>query len=268
MAFGIANFLEDPELLQPWFAGDSWSNWRVVLKGVFAEAMSEAERERFYELADRDPPKSRVREFWACVGRRGGKDSICSAVACYVAALGDFAAYVRPGERPQVLCLAVDRTQAGIVFSYIKGYFERVELLKPLVSKITADTIELTTGVDIVVASSSYRSVRGRTVLLAILDEVAFFREEGGGFVSPDVEIYSALLPSLATLRKVGSMIVGISTVHRKSGLLFQKWRENYARDGDILVIRQPSIVFNPTLSQQDIDSDISLDPQRAEADG
>jgi hypothetical protein len=62
-------------------------------------------------------------------------------------------------------------------------------------------------------------------------------------------------------------MIVGISTVYRKSGLLYQKWRENAGRPGDILVIKQPSVIFNPTLDQAAIDADIALDPPRGSAE-
>jgi hypothetical protein len=265
-AFGLADFISDPELLGPWFDGPSWSNWLTVLKAAFAEPMTEAERARFRELADRDPPQSRCRELWCAIGRRGGKDSIASAIATYTAALGDFATYLRPGEKAVILCLAVSREQAAIVFAYIRAYFERVPMLAQLVRRVTGDTIELE-HVDVTVATCSYRSIRGRTVALAILDEIAFWRDEGGAYVSPDTEVYSALVPALATLRKAGAMIVGISTVYRKSGLLYSKWREHHGRPHDILVVRAPSITFNPTLDQADIDADIALDPARGEAE-
>ena len=75
------------------------------------------------------------------------------------------------------------------------------------------------------------------------------------------------MLPGLATLRKAGAMIIGISSTHKKSGLLFQKWRDHHGQDGDILVIRQPSVVFNPLLDQAEIDTDIALDPARGQAE-
>jgi hypothetical protein len=49
--------------------------------------MTEAEIEFFRTIAERDPPKTRVREIWVVVGRRGGKDSIASLIAAYSAAL-------------------------------------------------------------------------------------------------------------------------------------------------------------------------------------
>jgi hypothetical protein len=129
------------------------------------------------------------------------------------------------------------------------------------------DTVELRNEVEILVGTSNFRGIRGRTIALAILDEISFWRDESGAYTNPDTEIYSALLPSLMTLRASGSMIVGISTVYRRSGLLFNKWRQHHGQDGDILVIRQPSIVFNPSLSQADIDADMELDPERGQAE-
>ena len=263
----IADFIRDEQLLGRWFSGPSWENWFTILKGAFAQSLNEAEFARFVEIAERDPPARRCRELWLAIGRRGGKDSIASAIATYFAAALNFVPYLRPGERATILCLACDRNQAAIVFGYIKAYFELVPLLKPLVHRITADTVELINGVDILVATSSYRSVRGKTVALAIMDEVCFWREEGGTFANPDTEIYSALVPSLTTLRGAGALIIGLSTVHRKTGLLYNKWREHHGRPGDILVIRAPSRTFNPLLDDGEIAADIALDPARGEAE-
>jgi hypothetical protein len=261
----VADFIDDPAMLGRWFHGPSWENWKVVIKGAFAENLTEREGLIFRDLAQRDPPKRRVREAWFAIGRRAGKDSVASAVATYAAALGDFARHLRPGERAVILCLAVDRIQARIVFSYIRGYFEQVPLLRPLVRSVTDSTIELRNGVDIVVATNNFRSIRGRTIAIAILDECSYWRDEQ--YKNPDSEVYAALRPGLATLRRSGSMIIGISTVYRRAGLLFDKWRQHHGEDGDILVIRAPSIAFNPLLDTEEIEADLKLDPERAAAE-
>ena len=262
-----ARMIADPALLGPWFAGPSWDAWRVVLKGAFCEPMTAGERARFCELAEREPPKKRVRECYFAIGRRGGKDSIASAIASYAAVFGDFARYLRPGEKAVILCLACDRVQARNVFSYIRGYFEQCQLLSPLATRITDDSIELRNGVDIVVATSNFRSLRGRTVAVCIMNELAYYRDDSGRYANPDIEIYTALVPALATLRKAGAMIVGISSVYRRAGLLFEKWRTHHGQDGDVLVIRAPSISFNPLLDQAEIDAEIARDPERGKAE-
>ena len=84
---------------------------------------------------------------------------------------------MRPGEKAFVLCLAVDKSQAAIAFRYIRGYFEAIPALAAMVCNIGASTIELSNHVVIEVSVASFRAVRGRTILAAILDELAFLRD-------------------------------------------------------------------------------------------
>ena len=105
---------------------------------------------------------------------------------------------------------------------------------------------------------------------LAILDECAYWRSDE--YANPDREVYSALLPGLATLRQSGAMVIGISTVYRRSGLLFDKWLRHHGKDDDnVLVIRQPSNVYNPNLDEpelaREIQEDIAADPERGAAE-
>ena len=72
----IVQAMNDPGLFQPWFAGPSWDGWRTVLKAAFALPMTDAERQFFRSIADREPPEHRVRECWLIAGRRAGKDSV------------------------------------------------------------------------------------------------------------------------------------------------------------------------------------------------
>jgi hypothetical protein len=89
------------------------------------------------------------------------------------------------------------------------------------------------------------------------MDEVAWWRDESTA--TPDVEVYTALLPSLATTR---GMLVGISSPYRKVGLLASKHREYYGRDSDdVLVIQAPTTTFNPTLSLTEIAAQKAADP-------
>jgi hypothetical protein len=214
-------------------------------------------------VAERDPPARQVRELWALVGRRGGKDSIASAIAA-VAAMGDYRAYLRPGERASILCLACDREQARIVHRYVVAYFQSNPLLKPLIERETDDGLELTNSVEIIVATNSFRAVRGRTIIAVILDEVSFWRSEDSA--TPDIEVHNALLPGLVTLP--GAMMIGISTPYRRAGLLFERWRHAYGKDNDeVLVVRGASRLFNPLLPQSVVDRALANDPEAAAAE-
>lgn len=64
----------------------------------------------------------------------------------------------------------------------------------------TVDGVELANGVDIVVQTCDFRSTRGRTILLAVFNEVAFWASENSA--NPDIEVFRAVQPAMATLRK------------------------------------------------------------------
>ena len=77
----VVSAMNDARLFKPWFSGPTWDGWRAVLKGAFGLPISDAELAFFRQVAERDPPKERVRELWIVAGRRAGKDSIASLIA-------------------------------------------------------------------------------------------------------------------------------------------------------------------------------------------
>jgi len=252
--------LDSPLLFEPFFRGSSWDMWRAVVRAAYGEPLAEEELTRFRSIADREPPSRRVRELVAIVGRGGGKDSIASLMATCAAINFDPRGRLRPGEKAVVMCLACDRAQAGIVFNYIRAYFDTIPALKSLVVDCGSDAIELVNGVVIEVHTNSFRAVRGRTLLCVIMDEVAFFRDEN--FASPDIEVANAVAPGLA--RMPNSMLIMISTPHKRSGLLYQRFRDHYGKDGgDVLVVRGSTLTFNPSFDAKIIERSLESDPQR-----
>jgi hypothetical protein len=239
----LIDALTDPSLFEPWFRGETWGGWRTVVKAMDAVQMSEDEVAFFKSIAGgRNPPKRPSRELWAACARRTGKDSVASGIGAYSAAFFDQQDLLRPGERATILCLACDESQAKIVLNYIRSYFTDIPMLRSMVTRTTKSGFELNNQVDITVASNDYRSVRGRPVRLAILDQVAFFRDENSA--SPDVELYNAIRPALASLP--GSRIIGISSPYRKSGLLWNKYKKYFGQDDDdVLVMQAATRVLN-----------------------
>jgi hypothetical protein len=260
----IIDAIDDEAGFAPWFRGPTWDGWRVVLKAAFALPMNDDEIAFFRSVADRDPPKKRVKELWIIVGRRGGKDSIASVIAGYTAASFVDSGSLRPGERALVVCLAVDRDQAKIILNYTRSYFTDIADLQSIVRNDTATGFELDNGVDVSILTSNFRSVRGRAVLCAVLDECAFWRSEDSS--NPDVEVFNALRPGLASLP--GSMLIGISSPYGRSGLLYKKFKDHYGKNSaDVLVIKAPTRVLNPTIDQSIIDEAMADDPAAARAE-
>jgi hypothetical protein len=259
----IVAAMNDPGLFQPWFHGESWDGWRAILRGAFALPMTEAERDFFRSVADRDPPARPVKELWVVAGRRSGKDSIASLIAAYSAALFNDQDRLRRGERAVIACFGCDRDQSRIVLNYARSYFEDIPMLKALVTRETQYGFELNNSVDVVVATNNFKSARGRPFKIAILDEVSFYSQENSA--SPDEELFRAIKPSFATLPN--SMLIGISSPYRRSGLLYAKFRDHYGKDGDILVVRAATTVLNPTIDQSIIDEALEADPAAARAE-
>ena len=261
----IVEAMDSPELFGPGFRGESWDSWRATWKAAHALPMTLAEVAFFKSISgNREPPQRRVREFWCAIGRGGGKDSTASLAAGHAAASFD-PSVLRPGERALVACFAVDKDQAKILFRYVKSYFDTIPRLAKMVDRVAESdgVIELRNSVDICIMTGSFRSVRGRPILLAVLDEVAFLRDESSS--APDIELYRALLPAM---RLPQSMLIGISSPYRKAGLLYERYRKHFGQNSDdVLVVQAASHVMNPTLDVSDRDRMMLEDPAAARAE-
>lgn len=259
----IDRALADPRLLGAGL-GDlaSWRIWLTVLKAACGLPLDEAERQTFVTVAgNRAAPTSRVRELWCVAGRRSGKSRMAAAIAIYLALFTKHK--LARGERGMCLVIAGSVDQARTVFGYVHGFLEASPALAKEVVAVSRHEIELKNGLIIAVHSNSFRTLRGRTLAAVIFDEVAYWRDEFSA--TPDVETYSAVLPSLAT---TNGMLIGISTPYRKLGLLHQKHRDHFGQDGDdVLVVQGSSAVFNPTLSIATIATQRTADPTAAQSE-
>ena len=264
----ILEFLDSDELTPGTFEGDSWEPWRAVLSGAFALPMDRARLDLFTKLAGgRKPPKKPVAELVALAGRRSAKTNVAAALAVYLGTIGveldGLADKLKPGERGVISVVAVDRDQAKVAFGYICGIIDASPVLSRLVEKRGAEFIDLNNRVTIEVATNSFRSVRGKTRIAAILDEAAFFADEHSA--TPDVELYRALVPSLAT---TGGMMIIISSPWAKRGLVYNKWKRHYGQDSDdVLVVQGPTELFNPTIDRRIIRQAYLEDPEAARSE-
>jgi phage terminase large subunit-like protein len=76
------------------------------------------------------------------------------------------------------MIIAANRRQARTIFRYIRAMLRGVPILNALVTRETADTIDLSNGVTIEILTASFRTVRGYTLVAALADELAFWRNE------------------------------------------------------------------------------------------
>ena len=247
------------------FTGASWAAWRAVLAAVFGLPLDAEQLATFRELAGRHvPPIEPAREAWIVAGRRAGKSRIAALVAVYLAAFRDYGAILAPGERGTVMVIAADRRQARTVFRYILGMVERVPSLKGLVVRRTQDALDLKNGVTIEIHVSSYRSVRGYTIVGCVCEEIAFWRDETSA--NPDVEVINALRPAMATV--AGALLLAISSGYARRGVLWSAYKEHFGQEhARTLVIQAATAALNPTVDPHIIESAYETDEASAAAE-
>jgi hypothetical protein len=237
----IARALADKQLLGAALGPiDTWSTWVAVLKAAFGLPLAAEELAVFSSVAgNRAPPSRRVRELWCVIGRRGGKSRIAAALAVFIALFTKHR--LAKGERGMILVLASSVEQARVVFGYVKAFLVESPILTGEIEETTTNEIRLKSGVVLAIHSNSFKTIRGRTLLAAIFDEVSFWRDETSS--QPDTETYTSVLPALAT---TNGLLVAISTPYRRLGLLYQKHRNCFGQDNpDVLVVQGASKTFN-----------------------
>ena len=104
------------------------------------------------------------------VGRRGGKSRIAAALGVYLSLFESYT--LAPGETGVVAIVAASRDQSAVILNYIKGYLWSSPHLAGEIEAMNADEITLINGIVIGVYAGSFRTVRGRTLVACIFDEV------------------------------------------------------------------------------------------------
>jgi hypothetical protein len=239
-----------------------WGSWRVFLKCLAAVPLEASELDLFRRCAgDRDPPSDPVTESFVVVGRRGRKSATAGLIGCYQAL---YPAWPRaPGETLRVLIVAVSKDQAAVVRNWCDAILRsRPGLARQIVS-CDSESITLKTGVEIRCVANSYRSIRGPTVVCAIFDEVALWRSEESAV--PDLEVLRAVKPSMLTVK--GAVLIGLSSPHAKRGLLYQKHRDHFGRNGKVLVWQADSATMNPAVDVTEIEEAFRDDPVAARSE-
>jgi hypothetical protein len=261
----IMEACEDPALFAPWFKDRAtWAPWFAFLRALFGLPMSLDEREIYRQATGRnEPPSSQGREAWLICGRRAGKSFILALIAVFLACFRDWTPYLAPGERGTIVIVAADRKQGRAIMGYLTALLQEIPLLAAMVGKINAEDIELTNGVSIEVATCSFRTIRSRTIVAALCDEIAFWSDDSSA--NPDTEVLAAIKPATATIP--GAMLLCASSPHARRGVMWNTFAKWFGKEGGPLVWRATTREMNPTVPQEFVDEEIAKDPASASAE-
>jgi hypothetical protein len=233
------------------------------------------------------------RELVLVLGRRSGKSALSAVFAAYelykLLRRGCPQNYygMMPGSEIRVLCIANDKEQASIVFDDMRGHIEEVDYFKSSLANMTQTFMRFRTdndrkkfgetGKSTVAASfksSIAKGLRGRGVICCILDEIAFFVDDGK---SSAERVYKAIMPSLGQfsprdkknrLKPIGpteGRMILISSPDAKEGFFYRMCQLAMSKSKgstDMLMIQAPTWEVNPTLDRSYYEKEYFKDPK------
>lgn len=237
-----------------WFkTGGDWTPWRAFLCALYGLPMTPEELECFRACTGRrSPPTEPATEVWLIAGRRAKKSAIAALLAVWRALFYNYAppkGPLAPGERAKIPIIAKNKLEAKTIRSFALAILRTSNLRCFLQTQDPPEeTIPLTNGIDLAIIACNIMAGRSYASVLALLDEVAFFRSEDSAH--PDEDIARGVKAGMAMIP--GAILGGLSSPWAKRGLLYQKYRDHFGKDDGILVWKAGTTYMNrdPLLAQ------------------
>lgn len=264
----VIQAIADRQLFRP-FVGDdltSWNRWGTALRVLYGlPVKSKRGRELVKRATGREAdtmPKDGFNSAIFLCGRRSGKSKISALVACFEAILSGNADKLTPGEVGVIPIIAPSKRQAKIIHTYCSAIFNLPLFKNELVRELNG-VFELRNNVSIEILAGDWRSVRGHSLLCAIVDELAFFGIEEA--TRSDQELIRAIRPGLAN---TNGKLLCISSPYGKRGFAYNTHKRHHGNPkSKTLVWQAPSRMMNPTLPQSVIDDAMLEDPAAARSE-
>jgi hypothetical protein len=266
----IIKAIKDEQLFRPYVGEDihSWRNWLTALRVLYGGPIKHmSERRLVRQCTGRDTallPKDGFDTALFLTGRRSGKSRVAAIIGAYEAVLAGHETKLDKGEQGIVPIISPSRSQSRIVHSYLRSIFETPLLANEVVHD-TKEGFELRSGTRIEILAGDWRTIRGFTLLAAIVDEACFFGYDAESKVKNDTELVNAIKPALAT---TGGKLIAISSPYARKGWCYQQHKNHYGHDGgNVLVWNCPSRTMNPTLPKRIVDRAIAEDVASAKSE-
>ena len=216
-------------------------------------------------------------EFIGIMGRRSGKSFITGGLAAYSAAelldIPNPQAFfgISPADEINLKSIAPTKKQGKLAFQFAKNFLMghkffqdfKPNFLKEKCSfKTKRELLDLQEGRSIPLPDGSISllfdacnasKLRGPGHYMLIMDESAHFIVDNEESDVSDRVIYDSVKPSMGTYKaeidhitRVFSLMAIISSPLSKGGLLYDKYRESFVAQDEILMVQAPTWVWNP----------------------
>lgn len=265
----IIQAINDDRVFQPFLGElDSWRPWQTALRCLYGlPVQSQTSKDLIQQCTGRSwqsMPDDGFDTALFLTGRRSGKSRTAAIIGAYEAVLSGRHKRLAKGEQGLVAIISPTKKQSSIVAGYLRSVFDTPVLRKEVASE-TAQGFLLRNGVQVAILSGDWRSVRGFTLLAAVVDEVCFLGLDVENKVKNDTELIQAIQPSLATCQ---GRLICISSPYAKKGWAYKRWQTNFGNPrGRTLVWKAPSRVMNYTLPRSIVDAAMAEDRASALAE-
>jgi Terminase large subunit, T4likevirus-type, N-terminal len=168
-----------------------------------------------------------------------------------------------PGEQAAAIIVAPDMRLARQPLRFALGAVQRTPVLKQLLCRLTTDSFTIERGdghvvtVEALPATRGGAAIRGRSLVAALCDEFAFFRDESAAV--NDQQTHEAISPRIVR----GGQLLEVSTTWAEAGLLHKFWVEQFGKPKSVLVAHAPTALMRPSEKDR-IEVEYERDPINA----
>jgi phage terminase large subunit-like protein len=201
------------------------------------------------------------------LGRRATKSTMASCISNYelykLVKRSDPSTFFGfpPNTEISILNVAPTDDQAGIVFNMIQSQAMKSPYLRDRSLHQTMTYFDLQTDADIklhgrpraslvsMAGGCSSNALRGRTAIVVIMDEMAFFIDKENSRFSGG-EVYKSLTPSIASFGAHGKVLC-LSSPYAKFGRFYERYLESFDEPDYTLMFRMYTAMTNPTVPSE-----------------
>lgn len=219
---------------------------RVAFDGEQPGDLEGEDREiaaKLFGPIDEIPPAARAVLVIVKGARVGGTWIFGALYSLWRALVADLSA-LAPGERAVAVIVAPDTRLGRQALRYALGAARTVPSIARRIESVTSDSFSLrrpdecVVAIEVLPATRGGASLRGRSLVSAVLSEASFFRDESASV--NDVECFKAVAPRVLP----GGLVVLESTPWIEAGLVYEEFTKNFATPRTAMAVHAPTLVM------------------------